>query len=509
MGNTADALKILLVYPRYPDTFWSFKHALKFVSKKAFTPPLGLLTVAALLPKTWDKKLIDLNVEELKDDHIRWADYIFVSAMDVQGPSTEEVIKRVKAHGKKIVAGGPLFTMSPDRFPEVDHRILKEAEGLLSTLIEDLRRGEAKPIYASTEWPDITSSPIPEWNLLDFRKYASMCIQYSRGCIFDCEFCVIDLLNGKEPRMKAATQVLEELETLYQQGWRGAIFFGDDNFTMKPGKLKGELLPALINWMEQKRYPFFFFTQASLNLTDDEELIKLMVRAGFDSVFLGIETLEEKSLLECKKTQNIGWDLMGGLKRMQRLGLQATGGFILGFDGDSTATFQKQIDFIQESGIVSAMVGLLNAERGSKLYQRLKEENRLKEESTGDNTNFSLNFIPKMGYRQLMEGYKSLVQFIYAPRHFYTRLTTFLKNYNPPRRMGSPIQFSDIKAFFHAIWALGIWGEERYYFWKTLLWTAFHCPNLFSLYMRLAIYGYHFRKVSMGQNHNSPNHIPD
>lgn len=462
--------------------------------------------MAALLPKTWGKKLIDLNVEELKDDHIRWADYIFLSAMDVQGPSAQEVIMRVKAHGKKIVAGGPLFTMSPDRFPEVDYRVLKEAEGILPALIEDLTRGEAKPIYTPDGWPDITSSPIPDWDLLDMRRYASMCIQYSRGCIFDCEFCVIDLLNGKEPRMKTPAQVLGELETLYQQGWRGAIFFGDDNFTMKPGKLKEELLPALIDWMEQKNYPFFFFTQASLNLIDDEELIRLMVRAGFDSVFLGIETLEENGLLECKKTQNIGWDLMGGLKRMQRLGLQPTGGFILGFDSDSTATFQKQIDFIQESGIVSAMVGLLNAERGSKLYQRLKEENRLTEETTGDNTNFSLNFIPKMGSRQLMEGYKFLVHFIYSPRHFYPRLITFLKNYNPPKRRGSPIQFSDIKAFFHATWSLGIWGEERYYFWKTLLWTFLYRPNLFSLCMRLAIYGYHFRKVFRGQNHNSLNH---
>jgi len=377
MSINKETLKILLVYPHYPDTFWSFRYALKFVSKKAFSPPLGLLTVAALLPKAWERRLVDLNVDGLKDEDIRWADYIFLSAMDVQEASAQEVITEVKARGKKIVAGGPLFTLSPDRFPEIDHLVLKEAEGILPAFIEDLKKGEAKHIYTSTEWPDITSSPIPDWSLLDMSKYASMCIQYIRGCPFDCDFCAIDLLNGKEPRMKTPTQVLDELETLYQKGWRGAIFFGDDNFTVNPSKLKEELLPALIRWMEEKKYPFFFFTQASINLADDEELIKLMVRAGFDSVFLGIETPEEKSLYECNKTQNIGWDLMGGVKRMQRLGLQVTGGFILGFDSDSTATFQKQIDFIQESGIVSAMVGLLNAERGTKLYQRLQEENRL------------------------------------------------------------------------------------------------------------------------------------
>jgi radical SAM superfamily enzyme YgiQ (UPF0313 family) len=377
MSINKETLKILLVYPHYPDTFWSFRYALKFVSKKAFSPPLGLLTVAALLPKAWERRLVDLNVDGLKDEDIRWADYIFLSAMDVQEASAQEVITEVKARGKKIVAGGPLFTLSPDRFPEIDHLVLKEAEGILPAFIEDLKKGEAKHIYTSTEWPDITSSPIPDWSLLDMSKYASMCIQYIRGCPFDCDFCAIDLLNGKEPRMKTPTQVLDELETLYQKGWRGAIFFGDDNFTVNPSKLKEELLPALIRWMEEKKYPFFFFTQASINLADDEELIKLMVRAGFDSVFLGIETPEEKSLYECNKTQNIGWDLMGGVKRMQRLGLQVTGGFILGFDSDSTATFQKQTDFIQESGIVSAMVGLLNAERGTKLYQRLQEENRL------------------------------------------------------------------------------------------------------------------------------------
>jgi radical SAM superfamily enzyme YgiQ (UPF0313 family) len=444
-------------------------------------------------------RLADLNVDPLKDDDIEWADYVFLSAMDVQQASATEVVTRVKAHGKKIVAGGPLFTMSPDRFPEIDHLVLKEAEGILSVLIKDLTRGEAKPIYTGMEWPDMTSSPIPDWSLIDDRKYASMCIQYSRGCIFDCDFCAVTVLNGRRPRMKTGLQVLEELDALYLKGWRGGIFFADDNFTVKPQKLKGDLLPPLIRWMERKKYPFFFFTQASLNLADDVELIEMMVRAGFDSVFLGIESPEEKCLEECHKVQNRNRDLIGMVKKIQRSGLQVTGGFILGFDSDPPDIFQKQIDFIQQSGIVTAMVGLLNAERGTKLYHRLQQEGRLVEDTSGDNTNYSINFVPKMSYCQLMEGYKHLVSFIYSPKYFYKRLITFLKIFEPPKRNGSHIELRDIKALFHSFWSLGVAGEERFYYWKALFWTLLRRPQLLPLCVRLAIYGYHFRKVFQAQ----------
>lgn len=497
-ANTAGALKILLVYPRYPDTFWSFRYALKFVSKKAFTPPLGLLTVAALLPKSWKRKLVDLNVEELKDEDIEWADYVFLSAMEVQQTSVREIISKVKGHGKRIAGGGPLFNLSPDLFPEVDHLVLKEGEVTLPPFIEDIKMGEGKPIYTSTEWPKMASSPIPQWSLLDISKYASMGIQYCRGCPFDCDFCAVGLLNGKKPRSKTGSQILAELEVLYRMGWRGGIFFVDDNFNVHPQKLKEDLLPPLIRWMEEKRYPFFFFTQASINLADDDELIELMVRAGFDSVFLGIESPEEKSLCECHKFLNLERDMIAAVKKIQRLGLQVTGGFIVGFDSDPPSIFQKQIDFIQQSGIVTAMAGLLNAQRGTKLYQRLQEESRLTRETTGDNTNFSINFIPKMGYGQLMEGYKYIVHFIYSPRHFYMRLITFLKIYSPPTRRRYDLQLRHIKTFFHSIWTLGIWGEERFYYWKALFWTILRRPKLLSVCMRLAIYGYHFRKVFEG-----------
>jgi radical SAM superfamily enzyme YgiQ (UPF0313 family) len=495
MQGNAEASKILLVYPRYPDTFWSFRHALKFSCEKAFVPPLALLTVAALLPKTWNLKLVDINVEALKEEDIQWADYVFLSAMDVQQESTKEVITQVKTYGKKIVAGGPLFTLAPDRFPEIDHLVLKEVETILPSFIEDLKKEEAKHIYFSNEWPDITTSPIPEWNLLDLKNYAVMCIQYSRGCPFDCDFCDISVLNGKKLRMKTVAQVLRELETLYQKGWRGNIFFTDDNFIGDPQKLKKDLLPALINWMEDKRYPFRFLTQATINVVDDEELVKLMVGAGFDSLFVGIETPEEKSLHECHKVQNKDRDMITAVKKMQRLGLEVLGGFIVGFDSDTPDIFEKQKDFIQESGIVTAMVGLLNPLKGTKLYKRLQEEGRLLSEFKGDNTEFCINFVPKMGYQKLLEGYRDLVTSIYSPYHFYRRLITFLGNYRPLRKKVYPFQFSSIKAFFHCSWALGIASDGRFYYWKTLLWTILRRPELFYLCVRRTVYGYHFRKI--------------
>ena len=493
-----ETVKILLVYPRYPDTFWSFKYALKFISKKAPYPPLGLLTVASLLPGTWERRLVDLNVDVLNNEDIGWADYIFISAMAIQEASVRQIVRKVKALGKKIVAGGPLFTVSPDGFPDIDHLVLYEAEATFSSFIEDLERAKGKPIYTSSEWPDITSSPVPQWDLLDMRKYAAMCVQYCRGCSFDCDFCNIPLLNGKKPRTKTSNQILAELEALYQRGWRDTVFFVDDNFIGKPRRLKEDLLPALINWMREKKYPFSFLTEASVNLADDGELMKLMVRAGFYEVFVGIESPEEESLAECHKVQNKQRDLMASVKKMQRFGLQVSGGFIVGFDSDPPAIFQKQINFIQQSGIVTAMVGLLSALRGTRLFERLQQEDRIVGEALGNNTDFSINFIPKMGYQRLVEGYTHIITYIYSPLHFHRRLITFLRNYHLPKKRGYPIRFCYIKAFFRSLWTLGIRGKERFHYGKTLLWTLFRRPRLIPLCVCLSIYGYHFRRVFEG-----------
>jgi radical SAM superfamily enzyme YgiQ (UPF0313 family) len=490
-------MKILFVYPKYPDTFWSFKHALKFISKKASFPPLGLLTVAAMLPAEWEKKLIDMNVSTLTEDDLRWADYVFISAMVVQKESALEVIKRAKRSRSMVVAGGPLFTTGHEEFDDVDHFVLNEAESTLPPFLDDLKKGCARRIYASEERPDLKKVPYPLWKLIDMNKYASMSVQYSRGCPFNCEFCDIIVLNGHKPRTKSQEQILGEMEILYKQGWRGGVFFVDDNFIGNKKKLKLEILPSLIDWMKQNKYPFHFLTEASINLSDDEELIQLMVKAGFRRVFIGIETPHEESLTECNKHQNKNRDLISCIKKIQDAGLEVQGGFIVGFDNDPPSIFERQIRFIQKSGIVTAMVGLLNAPRGTRLYHRLRKENRLLRDCTGDNTDCSLNFIPKMNMETLISGYRNILRTIYSPKLYYERVITFLKEYKPKQlRKKISLRFFYVKAFLKSIWVLGIQGQERLYYWKLISWTLLRRPRFFSLAISFAIYGFHFRKIA-------------
>ncbi len=490
-------MKILLVYPQYPDTFWSFRHALKFISKKASFPPLGLLTVAAMLPPEWEKKLVDMNVTALIDEDIRWADYVFISAMVVQRDSVKEVIARCKKLSAKVVAGGPLFTTGPEEFDGVDHFVLGEAEVTLSPFLEDLDRGCAKHIYTSDERPDINKTPLPMWSLINMKQYSSMNIQYSRGCPFNCEFCDIIILNGHKPRTKDKDQVVNELEALYRHGWRGGVFIVDDNFIGNKRKLKAETLPAIIKWMEEKGYPFVFSTEASINLADDEELMRLMVKARFNQVFVGIETPNEESLAECNKLQNKDRDLVASVKKIQNYGLEVQGGFIVGFDSDPISIFRSQINFIQKSGIVTAMVGLLNAPRGTRLYQRLKKENRLLEGFSGDNTDCSINFIPKMNYETLLNGYKHILNTIYSPRQYYERVRIFLKEYKPLKVRGLPrFQLYHIEAFIKTIWFLGIIEKGRRHYWRLLISTLLKHPRSFPLSVSLSVFGFHFRKIA-------------
>jgi len=488
-------MKILLVYPEYPETFWGFKYALKFISKKASLPPLGLLTVAALLPKEWEKKLVDMTVTLLSDKDVEWADYIFISAMSIQKESVKKIITKCKKLEAKIVAGGPLFTSEYKNFEEVDHLILNEAEITLPPFLKDLEEGHPKHIYTSEQWVDIKKTPIPLWKLADLNKYATMCIQYSRGCPFNCDFCDVTLLFGHKMRIKTKDQMLAELESLYLRGWRGGVFIVDDNFIGNKRELKSEVLPAMIGWMEERKHPFSFTTQASINLSDDEELLQLMVQAGFGSVFVGIETPNEESLAECNKLQNKNRDLIACVKKIQRFGLIVNGGFIMGFDNDPPAIFERLIEFIQKSGIVSAMVGLLNAPRGTKLYQRLVRENRLIQEASGNNTDLSINFIPKMKYKTLIEGYKKVLSTIYSPKYYYQRLLTLLKNTKPLQKKKYHFRLYYLTAFFKSVWHLGIIGRERIYYWKIFFWSLFRCPQLFPMAITYAVYGFHFRKV--------------
>ena len=490
-------MKALLVYPEFPDTFWSFRYALKFIFKKASSPPLGLLTIAAMLPEAWEIKLVDMNVEHLHEDDLKWADLVLVSAMSVQKESVKTVLARCKAVGVRTVAGGPLFSTEYETFGDVDHLVLNEAEITLPRFLEDFQKGVAGRIYTTDQWADISQTPIPLWRLITTKYYASINIQYSRGCPRNCEFCDIALLCGRIPRTKDRAQVIRELESVYASGFRGQVFFVDDNFIGNKKKLKEEILPAIIDWMERRKHPFSFNTQASIELADHEDLMQLMVRAGFDVVFVGIETPHAESLAECGKFQNKDRDLLVSVRKIQQSGMEVQGGFIVGFDNDPLTIFDTQIRFIQESGVVTAMVGILIALSRTKLYERLKQEQRLLKATSGNNTDFATNFIPRMGYDQLINGYKKILTTIYSPKHHYERIRTFLREYNPPKKTTSAfwLRLNYLAAFFRSIVVLGIIGKERFQYWKLLFWTMATRPRLFPQAITLAIYGYHFRKI--------------
>ena len=486
-------MKALLLYPSFPDTFWSFRHSLKFIHKKSAFPPLGLLTVGAMLPEEWSKHVVDLNVTKLTDKDLAWADYAFISAMVVQRKSAYQVIARCKEAGVKVVAGGPLFTAEHESFDDVDHFILNEAELTLPPFLDDWQKGCAKRIYTTSEFADIQQTPIPKWDLINLKRYATMSIQFSRGCPFNCDFCNVTTLFGHRPRIKTSDQIIAELDSLQDGGWRGQVFFVDDNFIGNKKYLMKQLLPALIDWQTAKK-KFLFNTEASINLADNEDLMHTMVEAGFDTVFVGIETPDEGSLAECNKRQNKGRNLIESVKRIQRTGLQVQGGFIVGFDSDGPSIFQRQIDFIQKSGIVTAMVGLLQAPPGTKLYERLKKEGRLQGRVSGDNVDGTTNIIPKMDMRQLLKGYQNILNSIYRPRPYYRRIKTFLREYKAPK-ISIPVDFQRFLAFFRTSIRIGIFGKERIQYWNLMAWTLFRCPKLLPLAVTLAIHGHHFRKV--------------
>lgn len=489
-------MRVLLVHPEFPDTFWSFKYALPFVRKTAALPPLGLLTVASLLPEEWDVRLVDTNVRALEDEDLAWADYLFIGGMAVQRASARAIIDRAVQRGVPVVAGGPLFTSGHDveDFPAVDHFVLDEAEASLPPFLRDLERGCPERVYRAPAYPDVTKTPAPRWDLLDLDAYHSMSVQFSRGCPYDCEFCNVTALFGRAPRVKTAAQVVRELDELYEMGWRGQVFFADDNLIGHRKCVRTELLPALVEWRRSRR-GVTFYTQASINLADDPELVDLMVEAGFDTVFVGIETPDEAGLAEANKKHNVGRDLIGDVKLLQRAGLQVQGGFIVGFDSDEPSIFQRQIDFIQQSGIVTAMVGLLQAPAGTRLFERLKGEGRLLGRISGDNTDGTTNILPTMDAELLKEGYRRILRHIYSPKPFYRRVRTFLSEYRLPE-VRAPLTPERVRAFFRSVYHLGIRGPERRHYWTLLLITLLRRPRLVPLAVTLAICGHHFRKVS-------------
>jgi radical SAM superfamily enzyme YgiQ (UPF0313 family) len=495
-------MKVLMVSPEYPATFWSFKYALPFVGKKASLPPLGLLTVSSMLPKVWEKKLVDMNAEPLKDSDLKWADAVFVSAMIVQKKSAQDVLDRAKSFGKYTVAGGPVFTTGYADFRNVDTFVLNESEPSMDEFVDDMSHGRAKHIYTSGIKPDITKTPIPDWSLLNKKHYASMAMQISRGCPFDCEFCDIIVINGRVPRVKSPGQVLAEFQSLYDAGWKGSLFIVDDNFIGNKMKIK-EILRAIGVWMRERNKPFTLYTEASINLADDQELMTLMQEANFNAVFVGIETPSDEALQSCGKVQNVGKDLAEKVKILQRNGLQVQAGFILGFDTDTPKVFDDMVKFIQKSGIVTAMIGMLNALPETRLYKRLHDAGRLLHRQTaGNNTDFTINFVPKMDMNVLVTGYKNVLNSIFGAKNFYSRVITFLKEYNLTAKE-TKLNFGiKMNALISAVWKLGIIEKGRLYFWRMMLWTAVKRPSLLSEAVTLSIYGFHFRTVLTTKTQN-------
>lgn len=485
-------MRALLLSPEFPDTFWSFHHALWFVRKRASFPPLGLLTMASLLPDDWEVRLVDTNVRRLKPRDLEWADTAWIGGMTIQKESAAEIIDRCQEAGVKTIVGGPMATCEPEQFESADHLVLNEAEVTLPAFLEDLEAGVAERVYSDETKPDMSLTPAPRWELAELRRYASMSVQFSRGCPYDCDFCNVTALLGKRPRTKQPEQVIAELDSLYNRGWRGAVFFVDDNLIGNRREVR-KLLPLVAEWQQGKQHTPLF-TEASINLADDEDLQKSMVAAGFDTVFIGIETPDEEALGECRKTQNLSRDLKADVRKLHNAGLQVQAGFIVGFDSDTPSIFQRQIDFIQQSGIMTAMVGLLQAPVGTKLYESLKEQGRLLTNMTGDNVDGSTNVVTKMPIERLMDGYRSIMTSVYAPEPYLERLKTFLRDYRPPK-VRRRLDWSQLTAFWRSLWRLGIVSRGRTQYWRLLGWTAFHRPQHFALAVRLWIYGHHFREV--------------
>lgn len=489
-------MNVLLVSPQTPTTFWSLKHAVRFVAKRAAFPPLGLLTVAAMLPKSWNLRLVDMDVARLRDADLEWADYVMLGAMIVHKQSVrDEIIPRCRRLGVPIIGGGPLFTTGYEEFSHDIHCVLGECEESIEVVIGDMESSRLRDHYAAPgSFPDVTQSPVPRWDLINPRHYATMSVQFSRGCPYDCEFCDIVVMNGRKPRTKSPAQMLAEIEALVAAGWQGTIFFVDDNFIGNK-KLVKQFLRELVAWRERRRPQVDFITEASINLADDQELLDLLVAAGFRRVFIGIETPVPASLAECQKLQNTHGDLVEKIKTVQRSGLEVMGGFIVGFDHDPQEIFELQFNFIQKTGIAAAMVGLLTALPKTRLYHRLMGEGRLDTASTGNNTEAVLNFIPKLDREFLISGYKRLMWTLYEPRTYYRRVLTFLAEYRP-RGPRLRLTLGDLRALARSLWIMGVLHRGRRAFWKYLATVLVRHPRKLPPAIALAIHGFHYRMVA-------------
>jgi radical SAM superfamily enzyme YgiQ (UPF0313 family) len=492
----------LLVYPRFPPSYWGFQYALELMGRRSAMPPLGLLTVAALFPQHYRLRLVDLNVAELTDEDLDWADLVLTSTMVVQQRSLREVIARCNRRGKPIGVGGPHPTSFFSEIPDADYYLLDEVEESFPRFLADWEAGRAQRVYRPEAKPAITLTPVPRFDLLDFGAYSSMALQFSRGCPFDCEFCDITKLFGRVPRTKSNEQMLAELDRLYEIGWRGPVFLVDDNFIGNKREAL-RLLPDVTAWQRARGYPFGLFTEASVNLAKLEPLMDAMVDAGFNMVFLGIESPNPEALKRTKKTQNIDKAddhyLLHAVRTLQRKGLEVSGGFILGLDGDGPEVFGAQVDFIQEAGIPRAMVGLLTALRGTDLYSRLEAEGRLLGESSGNNVEIALNFRPQLEPRVLIDGYRRVLADLYDPglRSYFARCWTLMSNVGPGVRGRRPrFEKDKLLALLRSL-RRQLFSRQGPAYAGLLARTLLRRPRQLPQAITLAIMGLHFQKFTL------------
>ena len=460
-------MNALLVYPRFPITYWGFQHTLRLIGKRASLPPLGLITVAALLPSHWQLRLVDLNLQDLGDEDLQWADLVLTGGLLIQIDSIQETIARARAFEVPVAVGGPAPTTSPEVFCNADVVFRGEAEGRIDDLIHALtqRSEKSRVLEAPESRPEMTTVPLPRFDLLEIREYASLSVQYSRGCPFQCEFCDIIEIFGRKPRVKTPEQVIDELDAIYHLGYKGTLFFVDDNFIGNKPAVK-RLLPIVGDWQRKHGHPFELYTEASVDLAADQELLHGMVDAGFSSVFLGIETPSIKALEQAKKLQNIRIDPSEAIDRITRAGIEVMGGFIVGFDSDGPEIFAQQREFLGRQPVPLAMAGILTALPGTALWRRLKMEGRLRQRSNGDP--FSRpNFAPTMSEEALLRGYAELMAWLYSPNEYYGRCEAYL------RRVGSvsasrASTLGEVGIFLRAIWHVGVRSPRRRHFWRLL-----------------------------------------
>ena len=492
----------LLVYPEHPPTYWGADHALEMSGVKATHPPLGLLTVAAMFPASYELRVVDMNVSDLHDADLEWADLVFTSTMITQHVSLRAVVERCNRAGVPVVAGGPHPTTFHEEIGGVDHFVLDEVEETFAEFLRDLESGTARRVYREARKPDVTRTPVPRFDLIDIKNYATMSVQFSRGCPFDCEFCDIIKLYGRVPRTKSPEQVVEELDSLYRLGWRGPVFLVDDNFIGNKRDAL-ELLPAIAGWQKARGYPFTLITEASANLALMDAMMDAMIEAGFDSVFVGIETPNPKALLKTKKQQNTNKTqenyLYHAVRKIQQRGMQVQGGFILGLDSDDEGVFDAQIDFIQETGIPVAPIYLLTAVKGTDMYERMKSEGRLLEAPLGTNA-MPLNFKTELEYGTLIDGYKRVIATLYDPtlENYFSRCLTLFRHLKPVRHLRKPRSRTEIDAAFMVV-RRRLSARQLPAYSKFIAKVSKDYPGMLSDAIYLAAMGYHFEKITRQQ----------